>query len=90
MRARDPALKRDAYGAIVTIRAGGRRWVGLVNPGQSYLSSGDPRAHFGLGAVDKVEEVRVDWPDGLSETFECEKIDRGLSLERGKGRKLQP
>jgi hypothetical protein len=90
VRAHDPALKRDAYGAIVMIKAGGRRWVGLVNPGQSYLSSGDPRAHFGLGAVEKAEEIRVDWPDGLSETFGCEKIDCVLSLERGKGRKVQP
>src|SRR5262249_12121013 len=28
---------RDAYGAEVTVRAGSRRWIGLVNPGQSYL-----------------------------------------------------
>jgi hypothetical protein len=88
VHARDPALKRDACGAVVTIRAGERRWVGLVNPGQSYLSSGDPRAHFGLGAVEKVEEVRVDWPDGLAETFECGAVDRVLLVERGKGRKV--
>jgi hypothetical protein len=88
VRARDPALKRDAYGAVVTIRAGGRRWVGLVNPGQSYLSSGDPRVHFGLGAVEKVEEVRVDWPDGSAETFEANAVDRVLLVELGKGRKV--
>jgi hypothetical protein len=88
VRARDPALKRDAYGAVVTIRAGGRRWIGLVNPGQSYLSSGDPRAHFGLGAIEKVEEIRVDWPDGSAEVFEGGAVDHVLVLEHGKGRKV--
>ncbi len=88
VRARDPVLKRDAYGAVVTVRAGGHRWVGLVNPGQSYLSSGDPRAHFGLGAIEKVEEIRVDWPDGSAETFEGGAVDRVLVVERGKGRKV--
>src|SRR5207237_691688 len=51
VRALDPALRRDAYGAEVTVKAGPRRWLGLVNPGSSYLCSNDPRAHFGLGAA---------------------------------------
>lgn len=91
VRARDPERKRDSYGAVVRLRAGGRERIGLINPGQSYLSSGDPRAHFGLGAVDRVDEIRVDWPDGPVETateiFPCGKVDRVLAVERGKGRK---
>src|SRR5262249_19023981 len=42
VRAYDPALKRDAYGAEVRVRAGGREWLRLVNPAQSYLCSGSP------------------------------------------------
>jgi hypothetical protein len=87
VRAIDPALKRDAYGAVVTVRAGARRWVGMINPGQSYQSSGDPRAHFGLGDADRIDSVRVDWPDGLSELFPGTAADRVLLLERGRGRK---
>src|SRR5205807_7476578 len=59
VRAMDPALHHDAYGAVVTLHAGGRRWRGMINPGQSYLSSGDPRAHFGLGAVTRVDLLHV-------------------------------
>ncbi len=91
IRARDPARQRDAYGAIIRFPAGGRQRIGLINPGQSYLSSGDPRAHFGLGAIDRVEEIRVDWPDGPVETaaeiFPCGPVDRVLVVERGKGKK---
>jgi hypothetical protein len=91
VRARDPARKRDAYGAVVRFQAAGRKRIGLINPGQSYLCSGDPRAHFGLGSIDRVEEIRVDWPDGpleeAAEIFPCGRVDRVLVLERGKGRK---
>jgi hypothetical protein len=86
VRAVDPALKRDAYGAKVTVSAGGLRRLGLVNPGQSYLSSCDPRAHFGLGTVTKVEEIRIDWPDGGAEIFPGPEVDRVVTLKRGEGR----
>jgi hypothetical protein len=90
VRAIDPALHRDAYGAVVTVEAGGRRWLGLVNPAQSYLCSGDPRAHFGLGPVERVDAIRLAWPDGLTEVFPGTGVDRALQLARGKGRRVEP
>jgi hypothetical protein len=88
VRAVDPALRRDAIGARVTVTAGGQRRVGLVCPGQSYLSSGDMRAHFGLGAAARVDRVRIDWPDGLAEEFAVASVDRAVTLRRGTGRKV--
>ena len=35
-----------------------------MHAGSSYLSSEDPRAHFGLGAATKVSELVVRFPDG--------------------------
>jgi hypothetical protein len=87
VRAVDPALGgRDAYGAEVTVRAGGRQWLRLVNPGSSYLCSHDPRVHFGLGGVQRVESIRVLWPDGASEEFPAQAVDRGVVLKKGTGR----
>ncbi len=77
-----PGAYRDAYGAVVTIHAGGCR--------QSYLCSGDPRAHFGLGAARRVDEVRIDWPDGTAEVFPGAEADRVLTFTRGEGRRVQP
>ena len=55
VRVVEPTLGgRDAYGAEVTISAGGRRRTVWVNPSQSYLCSNDPRAHFGLGSATRV------------------------------------
>jgi hypothetical protein len=90
VRAIDPALHRDAYGALVTLQAGSRRWLSMINPGQSYLSSGDPRAHFGLGELSHVDSVRIDWPDGMAELFPATNVDLVLRLERGKGKALHP
>ncbi|HVS11246.1 MAG TPA: CRTAC1 family protein [Planctomycetota bacterium] len=80
------SLPRDAIGARVEVRAGGRSHVRLVQPASSYLSSSDPRVHFGLGQVQAIEEVLVRWPDGALERFDGVELDRACTLERGKGR----
>jgi hypothetical protein len=85
VRAVDPALKRDAYGAEVVVRAGGQRRVAWVNPGQSFLCSNDPRAHFGLGSSSSVEDICILWPDGTRERFPGGPADRSLVLRKGEG-----
>jgi enediyne biosynthesis protein E4 len=87
VRAMDPKLNRDAYGAEVRVKAGGRDYVRCVNPGSSYQSSSDPRVYFGLGAADKTESIHVRWPDGSAETFAGGPADRSIELKKGAGRK---
>jgi len=78
---------RDAYGAIVTIRAGQHRWVRQCQPGGSYLSSSDPRVHFGLGIVGaantSLERVSVRWPDGTTQTWNNLPAGHYLTLTQG-------
>jgi hypothetical protein len=90
VRAFDPALKRDALGATVRVRTGGRTLVGFVCPGQSYCSSGDMRVHFGLGPGSSVDLIQVDWPDGTHEVFPGSPADRHLVLKRGTGNPVRP
>jgi hypothetical protein len=86
VRAVDPALGgRDAHGAEITVTAGSRRWLRVVNPASSYLCSNDPRAHFGLGAADRVDGIRVVWPDGTAEMFPGPAVDRQVDLRKGTG-----
>jgi len=73
----------------VTIPVGGRTLTRLLQPSDSYLASNDSRLHFGLGKIDRVEEIRVRWPDGLFEAFPAPELDRVVTLERGAGRALQ-
>ncbi len=89
VRALDPALKRDAYGAEVTVQAGARRWTRWVNPGSSYLCSNDPRVHFGLGSADKVDAIYVVWPDGTEETFPGRAADQVVEVRKGEETRRQ-
>jgi hypothetical protein len=85
VRAIDPALKRDAYGAEVRVQADGREWLRLVNPAQSYLCSNDPLVHFGLGSAARVDSILVTWPDGRRECFPGGPVDRTRELRKGEG-----
>ena len=63
-------------GTTVTITAGGRTQRRDIASGDSYVSSHDPRLHFGLGDAATVETVDVRWPDG-SHT-----VQRGVAARR--------
>ncbi len=59
------ALPRFAPGAVVTVTLpGGKKLSREVHAGSSYLSSEDPRVHFGLGSATKVDDLTVRYPDG--------------------------
>ncbi|MGH9289760.1 MAG: CRTAC1 family protein [Acidimicrobiales bacterium] len=58
-------------GAMVTVSlADGRELTREVQAGSSYLSSEDPRAHFGLGDSSEVSELVVRWPGGDETTVD--------------------
>ncbi len=70
-------LPRFAPGALVTvILAGGRSFVQEVHAGSSYLSSEDPRTHFGLGRATRVAELTVRYPDGATVRLRNVRADR--------------
>jgi Na+-translocating ferredoxin:NAD+ oxidoreductase RnfD subunit len=59
------SFERFSPGARVTaVLPDGRRLTRVVQAGSSYLSSEDPRLHFGLGDATRVEELVVRFPDG--------------------------
>ena len=59
------SLKRFAPGAIVTaVLPDGTALVRQIQAGSSYLSSEDPRAHFGLGKATKLKALIVRRPNG--------------------------
>jgi enediyne biosynthesis protein E4 len=76
--------KRTAIGARVTVVAGARRQFQDVIGVNGYLSQGDTRAHFGLGAAEKADLVQVRWPDGTTDEWQDVKADQVLRVEPGK------
>jgi enediyne biosynthesis protein E4 len=76
---------KDAFGAKVTITAGGMSQVEEKKSGTSYLSQGDPRLHFGLGQAAKVDEVVIKWPSGITQKLKDVKINQVLKLVEPRG-----
>jgi hypothetical protein len=55
----------DVPGALrVVVEAGRRRFVRHRVIGASYLSASDPRFHFGLGPVTRIDRLTILWSDG--------------------------
>jgi hypothetical protein len=76
---------RAAIGALVRLEGAGFSRHRRVTTGGSIFSAHDPRVHFGLGALPRVERLYVDWPDGLREEFPVPEPDRYHRLARGAG-----
>jgi hypothetical protein len=81
-----PKSPRDAVGATVYLTANGMKQRGDVISGGSYLSSNDPRVHFGLGQAAAVDAIEVHWPSGKVEHFTVPGVDRIVTLAEGTGK----
>jgi enediyne biosynthesis protein E4 len=79
---------RDGLGAEVSVFAGGHRYLQEVRSGSSYISNSDFRLHFGLGPVQAVDRIDVQWPSGLKESFDVSALDRMITLVEGKGKPI--
>jgi hypothetical protein len=80
-----------AHGAVVTLTLpSGRQLHRVAHPTYSYVSSNDPRAHFGLGADDHFAGITIRWPDGRSESFAGGKADRMIVIQQGSGNSVAP
>ena len=91
VRLQGVTVNRDAYGARLALFRKGRPplWRRASADG-SYLSSGDPRVHFGLGTDDDLrsappESLLVIWPNGSKETWNVQKTDILINLREGSG-----
>jgi hypothetical protein len=89
-RLEKPGRNRFAIGARVTVDAGGRRQVREVRSGGSYLSQGDLRPHFGLGAHAGTVDVLVQMPGGARWSFPGLSPDRLHVLTLGEAGRLSP
>ena len=56
-----------------------------VRPHQSYLTTGDPRVHFGLGDATQVDRITVQWPRGSKESWGATEVDQVITLTKGTG-----
>jgi hypothetical protein len=82
---RGTAPNTFAYGARITTRAGNEIWISEVSPASSYLSSSDPRIHFGLGKLTSLETITIRWPSGRVDELRDVSADQIVRLVEGQG-----
>jgi hypothetical protein len=75
----------DGFGARVEVKTGAVVQGQESRANSSFESASDPRLHFGLGEVQRVDSISIHWPSGKVETLPGEDADQGLTVEEGKG-----
>ena len=80
-----PKSPRDAVGATVYLTANGMRQRQDVLSGGSYVSTNDPRPHFGLGDAADAGTAEIHWPSGKIETVKLPAEDRIFTIGEGRG-----
>jgi hypothetical protein len=60
---------RDVVGSTIVLEGNTRKQTRFAKGGGSYLSAGDPRFLFGLGAAEQVRSVSVKWSWGATQTW---------------------
>jgi hypothetical protein len=66
---------RDAVGALIEVKAGGRTMQQRVSPVRSYFSQCESEVTFGLGRDTQVDSVRIVWPRGNEQLVHSVKAD---------------
>ncbi len=59
-----------AFGSKVRVYANGQEFFREVFPARGFQSSVDRRVNIGVGEIEKIDSVRIDWPDGKSQMEE--------------------
>jgi hypothetical protein len=81
---------RFAVGAKVTLRSGDRLFLQELMPSRGFQSSVDYVLTFGIGGLDTVESVTVEWPGGRVSTLTDVSANQRLTVRRSASRAVTP
>jgi hypothetical protein len=71
---------RDGIGAQIRISTPEGEQYATVTTAGSYESSGDKRAHFGLGKATSVTHAEIHWPSGVIQVLHDLKADQIVTI----------
>ncbi|MCA9227107.1 MAG: VCBS repeat-containing protein [Planctomycetales bacterium] len=71
---------RDAIGARIEIRSGGKIWRRSLVSGDGYFSSNERVLRFGLGEANDVRDCTVVWPHGQIQRIETPQLGSSLTV----------
>jgi len=71
----------SGIGARVVLTAGEKKWMREAGASAGYLSTNDPRLHFGLGQQKSVDRLEVHWPSGVVQLLTDVGVDRIVTVK---------
>jgi len=77
---------RDGFGAKVWVRAGGKSQMREAHGASGYASQSERVIHFGLGSLDRVDSLEIQWPSGQVDRITTPEVDRLLRVREGSGK----
>ena len=63
-------------GSVITARSQSRNWSKIIVNGDGFTSQGPSRAHFGLGKIKELSEIKVVLPNGKNTILKNPKINQ--------------
>ena len=76
----------QALGTKITIEGGGSKFYLEQMPMRGFESTVDSRPNFGLGTLDQVEKISIEWPDGKVTEMDSVKTNQTLSVSQKEGK----
>ncbi len=76
-----PFLAPDGFGARIIATVGSQSYLRHIDGNPSYLSAGEPAAHFGLADAEVIDELRIQWPRGYVTTLHNVRANQHLVIE---------
>ncbi|MGN6800280.1 MAG: VCBS repeat-containing protein [Ginsengibacter sp.] len=70
----------EGIGATLNLYYGGKQQYYEQQPTRGYLSTDDPRAHFGLGDLARIDSLVVTWPDGKQQLISGLKTNQSITV----------
>lgn len=74
---------RIPIGATISVKSGNNVWKKQLTAGDGYQCSNERSIQFGLGNVDSIQQVSVQWPSGRVNTYDNVSINSVLTLVEG-------
>ena len=77
----EPALAPNGHGARVSVTIDGQTQVRLITTGDNFLTHSEMSAHFGLGTATSIDELKVEWPNGIISVQENVAVDQTMTIQ---------
>jgi hypothetical protein len=85
VRLRGQPPNTDAIGARLALTVGGTTRYREVMPTRGYMCQVELPVTFGLGTLDRVQGLQIDWPDGSVQDVTPKTVDTTLTITQSAG-----